>query len=354
MAKLYKRKNSKYYWVRYSLNGIPKFQSTKCTNKYDADLALKTKFIPLEVNAHNRLNILPVKKGLIEALKEFRDHVLVLAYDPTKTKAASTIKRQQRNVDNFLFYLEKYDLTEFHEITEDTIKNYIQNHLIKECKKKPNTVYKDVQICQNFFKWAQKKYYCAEDPTENIKNKKPTTNLPIFLHYEQVIKVFDNAKEPYQSMFRLLYHTGLRIQELLNIEWQDILLEQKKIIIRVREGSKTKRETSIHLNTKAFEVIDNLAEQKGTNTHLFTNKWGNQYAQSKISAYAIRLYKKNGIPTKSPLHIWRHTCASHLAIAGVSLYTIKEILRHKSIKETEIYASLTENAIQKALENLKL
>jgi site-specific recombinase XerD len=354
MAKLYCRKNSKYLWVRYNLNGIPQFESTKCTKWHDADFVLKSKYIPLEVNSYNKMPIIPVKKTLKEALHEYRNNVLVVSHDSIKQKSVGTINRQQRNADNFLFYLEKNNLTEFFEITVESIKDYIQNHLIKECKKKPNTVYKDVQICQNFFRWAKKKFYCREDPTENIRNTKPQSNEPIYLTNEQVKKIFDNAKEPYLSMFRLLYHTGLRIQELLNIEWQDVSIEQRKIIIRVKEGSKTKRETSVSLNSKALEVIKVLAEQKGCNTYLFTNECGNQFAQSKISAYAVRLYKRLNIPTKSPLHIWRHTCASHLVIAGVSLYVVKEILRQKSIRETEIYATLSRPPIENALEKLVL
>lgn len=155
-------------------------------------------------------------------------------------------------------------------------------------------------------------------------------------------------------MFKLLYLTGLRIQELLNTEWHDILLDQKLLIIRVREGNKPKRETFVHLNASAIEILRQMEQKKGENKFLFTNSLGNQYSQSKVSSYAVRLYKKLSIPTEDPLHSWRHTCASHLVMKGVSLYIVKEILRHKSIKETEIYSHLSRESVQNAIENLTL
>ena len=352
MASLFKRKNSKYWWVKWYENGVAQSKSTKCIRKFDAEIVLKTKYIPREVNTFNKSNIMSVKRPLKECLVEYRDSVLIHSHDGIKQKSIGTINRQQTNVNNFLIYLEQKTFTDFEEITEEIIRDYIQAHLIKICQKKPNTVYKDVQIVQNFFKWAVKNHYCSENPTADIKNTKPPPSVPRYFSNEQVESIFANAKEPYLSIFKLLYLTGLRIQELLNVEWSDIDLNQKLIIIRVREGNKPRRETLVHLNISAMEILRQMESVKANNKYLFTNQLGNQYAQGKVSSYSVRLYEKLNISTEDPLHSWRHTCASHLVIKGVSLYIVKEILRHKSIKETEIYAHLSRESVQKAVESL--
>lgn len=353
MAMLYRRENSKFWWVKYYINSIPHYASTKCIKKFDAEIVMKAKYYPLETNSYNKMSVLPIKKPLFECLSEYREF-LKQSHDPTKRKAASTINRQQRNLDNFKEYLKEKNYTEFSEISEDTIRDYVQAYLIIAKKKMPNTVYKDVQIVQNFFKWAMNKAYINIDPTTIIKNKKPKPSNPDYFSHEQVSDILDNAIEPYRSMFKLLYLTGMRIQELLNTEWQDIDLNQKKINVRLRDGNKAKRDTTVYLNVSAIEIIKKMEQEKGENKYLFTNQLGNQYAQGKINSYAVRLYKKLNIPTGSPLHRWRHSTASHLAISGVSLYIIKDILRHRSIKETEIYAHLSQECVQNAIERLSL
>lgn len=360
MASLFKRINPKngklfkYWWVKYSINGKEFRESTRCEKKFDAEQILKAKYIPQEINSFNKINLFIVKKELKKCLVEYRDQVLIHSDDGIKRKSSGTINRQQTNINNFISYVDLQKITKFDNITEDVIRDYIQNHLIKFKKKKENTVYKDVQILKTFFQWAKKKYYCSEDPTENIRNPKPPPTVPRFFSHEEVKKIFNNAKEPYLSMFKLLYLTGLRIQELLNVEWTDVISERKLIIIRVKDGNKPKRETFVHLNESALSVIKEMEKTKGVNKYLFTNQIGNQHKQGKVSSYAVRLYTKLGISPEDPNHSWRHTCASHLVIAGVSLYIVKEILRHKSIKETEIYAHLSRESVQKALELLVL
>lgn len=154
MASLYRRAKSKYWWVKYKLNGIENYASTKCVKKFDAERVLNTKYVPLEVNAYNKKCIFPVHKSLKEALVEFRDTVLIHSHDGIRQKSSGTIDRQQTNLNNFLKYVEKKDYTEFGEISEEGFRDYIQNHLIKEKKKKANSIYKDVQIAVNFFQWA--------------------------------------------------------------------------------------------------------------------------------------------------------------------------------------------------------
>lgn len=349
MAKLYKHPKSKFWWVQYSESGIRRRVSTKCKKVDDAQRALATIYIPLEINTKNKGVIVQVKKRIQDALIEYRDKGLL----QNKRKAASTINRQQRNATNFLVYLEKEDIQFFSEVSEDTINDYIHRYLIFEKKKKDNTVYKDVQIMKTFFKWACEKGYCTVDPAVNVPNKKPAASLPKSLKKEEVEKIFATAGEPYVYIYKLMYYTGLRIQELLNVERDDIEVEKKQITIPIREGNKAKRPTFVKLNQKALEIITFLM-QKQSGRFLFENSNGNQYNQGKIYTYTARLYNRLGISVKSKLHIWRHSTATHMVQAGVPLYDVSKVLRHKSIRETEIYASVSDEAIQAAVEILTL
>ena len=78
MAILYRRENSKFWWVKYYINSIPHYESTKCIKKFDAEIVMKAKYYPLETNSYNKMSVLPIKKPLFECLSEYREFLKCL------------------------------------------------------------------------------------------------------------------------------------------------------------------------------------------------------------------------------------------------------------------------------------
>lgn len=353
MASLYQRKNSKYWWIKYKINGKDFYESTKCTKKFDADIILKKKYLPLETNRYNRMNVLPVKLSLEEALNIFRDNILLLG-DYGRAKGKKSINRDQTNVNNFSSYLQEKGIKDFQDISEETIKDYIQIYSTIKLKKKPNTLNKELRIVKKFFKWAVKNYYINFNPAEQIPNPKADTKAPRYFSKEELNLIFTNAKDPYKDIFKILYLTGLRVGELCNLEWNDYQEEQKKLIVRVKDGNKTKRECIIPLSKSSVTIFNKLFKTRKQNSPLvFANRNLNKPSPNKIYDYLIRLLQRLKI-TNASTHTFRHTCASHLVSDGVSLYIVKELLRHKSIDETQIYAHLSIESTQNAIEKLSL
>lgn len=354
MASLYKRKTSPYWYIKYYQHGKQCYYNTKTKSKTEAQIILKTVINPIELNTRHKSNIFAVAVGLRDAMRDFRENVLILSEQGTKEKAPKSINRDQRNILNFEEYLEAKKITEYSEITEDTIRDYIQVHCIQEKQKKPNTVNKELRIVKKFFNWSVKKGYSQDNPAENLRNPKPSPKAPRFLSEEELERFWTASKEPYRTMTKILYLTGLRIGELLNVETQDIIRHTKQIIIRVKPGNKTKRETIIHCNKSAWKIIEELLsarDKKAPSTYLFYNGNSNKYDVNKVSDYIKKKLGDCNISDAS-VHTFRHTFASHLAIRNVSLYIISKLLRHKSIRETEIYAHLSTQSEREAVELL--
>jgi site-specific recombinase XerD len=120
-----------------------------------------------------------------------------------------------------------------------------------------------------------------------------------------------------------------------------------------KPGNKTKREESIPLNNDAHLILKQRYEANENNCHIFLNGKGNSIDNDNIYRVLIPILTRLNIKDASP-HTFRHSFASHLAIKGVSLYKIKDLLRHASIRETEIYAHLSKKSTEYAVQQLNL
>jgi integrase/recombinase XerD len=346
MASLYRR--GEIYWIKYARGGNTIRESTKCTKKYEADL-VKKKFEGIELNTHNAMSIRQVNEGLFTALDIFRDKITLIGN--RGNKETSSIKREQANINTFKAYLVSKSINDFRHITPDIIQDYIWTYCAVTQNKKPNSIIKEKRTVHKFFRWAIKQHYIYSNPADDIKTPKPLQQPPRYFSQDELTKIFNGAKQPYKDIFSLLYLTGLRIGELLHLEWRDYNKEKKEIVIRVMSGNKTKRETRVPLNKQAVKLLD--AQDRTNSSLIFHTSNNTGFETDKIRVYLMRLLKKlniNGATT----HTFRHTCASHLVQMGVSLYVVRDILRHKSIRETEIYAHLADDTTRKAVDLLTI
>lgn len=154
----------------------------------------------------------------------------------------------------------------------------------------------------------------------------------------------------------LLYDTGARIQEIIDIKIKDIRLDKPSIIILHGKGNKI-RQVPIMSNTKNIlkEYIKKL--QKNNNQFLFESSPNKQFTRKGI-CYIIDKYvyearkTSNIIPEKVHPHMFRHTKAMHLLQSGVNLIYIRDFLGHVDIETTEIYAKYDTETKRKAIENV--
>jgi integrase/recombinase XerD len=191
---------------------------------------------------------------------------------------------------------------------------------------------------------------------EDIKNPKRTKSLPKSLNEKEVqdllkaVSINENdtpfkqrSKRRDKVILTLLYSTGLRISELVNLLKRDIDFDERTI--RVRGKGDKDRIVLFDESTKEL-LLDYLEVDKHNSEYIFINKNGNKltprYVQMMIKKYA----DKAGIKKKVTPHVLRHSFATHLLKNGVDIRVIQQLLGHSSLSTTQIYTSVDMDTIK--------
>jgi len=200
-----------------------------------------------------------------------------------------------------------------------------------------NKNYRHVKVAiRQAFEWE----YCKrfKFPAQ-IREKK----IPRFLTVEQLQKLVAAIDDSEFYDFCLFSgYTGLRSGEILRLEWKNI--DNPKGFIMVSADQKNAIESRIPINTTASAILDRCRKRGHEKVFRFeTLTWVSQ----KFRKYLVKV----GLG-KFRFHDLRHTFASHLAMAGEDIKTIQELMRHKSITSTLVYANLSPEHLRQASEKL--
>lgn len=352
-----KFKRGEVWYVKYK-DQSAKWKNITCGRNASATEAetIRKKYDALELNYRHKAPVRKVESGLREQLELFRDNEIPRS-NTGRPKGKKSIQRYKAIVNNFIRWLDDNNYAKYSDITSTIIKPFFDG--LVDLKRSSSTISKHRQILINFFDWSINQNFCIDNPATSIKNPKRDKKVPRFFSDEELKKIFAAANDQYRNIFKFLYLTGLRIGELGNLEWTDYLEHQKTITLRVIEGNKTKREEVVPLNNDAVKIVEDQKKwkeqfnTKDSHRFIFTNSIGAKLDNANIYRNLLTILKNENILNASP-HTFRHTTASHLVIKGVSLYIVKDILRHASIRETELYSHLIKDPIKKALENLTI
>jgi integrase len=194
-------------------------------------------------------------------------------------------------------------------------------------------------------KWGK---YQGNNPCEFVTRPRVNNQVTEYLNQEQhaslieVLETYPDRMAAYIVKFAML--TGIRRGELLKLKWQDISPEHKTMLLRDPKG---KKDQILPLSKKAYEVLIETPRDIESD-YIFYGKEGNQRTDFKHSWQSIRAAAK--LPSTFRFHGLRHHYASTLVSAGVDLYTVQQLLTHKSNIMTQRYSHLSPNALKNAAE----
>lgn len=197
------------------------------------------------------------------------------------------------------------------------------------------------------------------NPCDSIKSPKLEKHLPKYLTDEEIDRLFDiKLLKPIdyrnKAMLEVLYATGTRISELINLELNQIDFEE--CIIRVT--GKGKKERIIPVGGKALaslkEYIMNYRQfllRYESNNYIFLNKDGKKISRQGFFKILKKLAQNAGINKEISPHTLRHSFATHLLNHGADLRIIQELLGHENLETTEIYSHLSSKKIEDDYKN---
>ena len=218
-------------------------------------------------------------------------------------------------------------------------------------KASQNTIRHELIILSQLWRIAMKYGYAQHNPITEVERPKKVQKAPRFLDKKEIAALLKASNEYERAVWKTYLYTGMRRGELETLEWQDVDFRRSTITVRVRAdfAPKGRRSRGIPMHPKLKPVLKKLP--KRSEQLVFATKHGTRLKH--YDRNFKRACEKAGIEGTS-IHTLRHTCASHLVMAGVDLPTVAKILGHRDIESTMVYAHLTVDHLKAGVERLDL
>ncbi len=248
-----------------------------------------------------------------------------------------------------LLLLKNYTNKDLISLKKEDIKDFLDN---VEATARTKAHY--LTVFNSFYKYLVFMDKIKSNPCDGIKAPKLEKKLPTYLTNEEIAKLFNiRLTKPVdyrnKAILEVMYATGARISEVINLELNQIDFEE--CIIRV--VGKGKKERIIPLDDVAIEALDNYINnyrpfliKNETRNYVFLNKNGEKISRQMIFKILKNLANKVGITKEISPHTLRHSFASNLLNNGADLRVIQELLGHENLETTEIYSHLQNKKIK--------
>ena len=276
---------------------------------------------------------------------------IFLNYIKNKNYSNYTIDSYNKDLDNFYIYL-KQNNTDIKKVNYKFLRGYLTVLYDKKYSKK--TIARNISTLKSFFKYLKKQNIIESNPMNLIKTPKIDKKLPKFLNYddlEKILSIPDTTTflgKRNALILELLYSTGVRVSELVNIKLNDIDLSEEKILI-LGKGNK---ERYVLFGSKAKEkMLDYLKEKTDDSPYLIVNRYGNKITDRGIRKILDSIILEASLSYKISPHTLRHTFATHMLDSGADIEIVKELLGHESLSTTQIYTNVSNDILR---ENYKL
>ena len=177
---------------------------------------------------------------------------------------------------------------------------------------------------------------------EKIPLAKNDGKLPIILSKEEINRMFETTLNiRHRLILMFLYYTGIRLDEIVNLKWEDIDFQRGTIHLKTAKGDK-ERVVFFHEKLKTFIEYFNLKKDG----YVFLSNFGKKYNKRTIQKIVSNAAKKAGISKKVTPHILRHSFATHLLEAGADIRHIQKLLGHSNLQTTQIYTHINKERLK--------
>ncbi len=248
-----------------------------------------------------------------------------------------------------IFLSEEFETSDFKEVQHAHLRNWMVS--LMESGLEPKSVNRKMASVKAFYKFLLAREYVASNPTGRLKSLKVDKKLPSFVRESEMITLLDQiefsrdffgARD--RLILELLYATGIRLTELINLSDPDVNLYQGSIKV-LGKRNKERVIPMAEFIVKSIKEYQQLRNAEfGYCDYLLVTDSGNKLYPMMV----YRIVKKyldqvTTIAKRSP-HVLRHTFATHLLNKGADLNAVKDLLGHTSLAATQVY---THNSMEK-------
>ena len=257
--------------------------------------------------------------------------------------------------DDILEYLDflKLEELEYENIVYEDLRYYLV--YLKDKKKNSNSsIDRKISALRGFYKYLVNLKILEVNPFDIVSGPKKEKKLPRYFEYNELEELFNSVDISIvigrrdRLILELLYATGVRVSEMVEIKVSDIDISNRNINI-IGKGNK---ERIVKFGEYCLDAIndylDNSYNKLNINNinYLFLNSRGSKLTDRGVRYILDNLIKKTSLNKKISPHMLRHSFATHLLNNGADLLTVQKLLGHESIKATQVYTHVSTDRLK--------
>jgi len=291
--------------------------------------------------------------------------------------SSHTVRAYESDIKDFYEYLRNVKILKDEQdfdpkvISHIVIRGYIGKLLERNLEK--TSINRKLSSLRTYFDFLVRENICDENPAKRTLSPKTTYKTADFLSLDDVLYLLDSSekikndgikevskfkialKKRNRAIFEVLYSTGIRVGELVNLDTSDVNFGEKIFYIKgkgqveriVPFGDKCKDAVNSFLNVRAELTKKKKNIQKDDKQAIFLNRHGKRLKTNGVGLILKRFLNEISLHRKVTPHTFRHTAATHLLNSGADMVVVKELLGHKSLATTQKYTHVTIDKLMK-------
>ncbi len=281
-----------------------------------------------------------------QKIQEFLDFLV-----DVKKVSDNTVTSYKHDLSRMWEFFSTQGITGVDKVSTTNINSYIL--FLEKQGKSPASISRNVSSMRTYFHYLHNRGEVATEPTESVKTPKVEKKRPDIATTATITKLLkapqgDSLKSVRdRAMLELLYATGVRVSEMVNLTVNDVNIQMCYIVCKT-----TKKDRIVPFGHKAkTALIKYLTEARPSllheeNTYLFVNCFGKPMSRQGFWKIVKEYAKEVGIEDEISPHTFRHSFGAHLVENGADIKAVQEMMGHMDISSTQIYADLSGNKLR--------
>ena len=265
-----------------------------------------------------------------------------------------TIRNYTTDLLDFFSFLRSQKIGSLHEVDKQVVRDYLSYLLERGFVKV--SIARKLSAIRSFYRYLMREEIVTTSPVADTSSPKLDKRLPDFLSQKEVLELINapDLSTPQgqrdRALLELLYASGLRVSELVNLDIDKVNLDANEI----RVWGKGSRERMVLMGRPAAAALVTYISQGRTillggkkNPALFVNRSGRRLVDRRVQRILEKYSAVAGINRRVHPHMLRHTFATHLLDGGADLRVVQQLLGHADLSTTQIYTHVTKSQARK-------
>ena len=264
--------------------------------------------------------------------------------------ADNSIESYQRDIKHYTQFLEKEKINDWNEIDRYVIVLFLQR--LKESGKSDNSIIRMTSSLRQFHQFMRQEKFTIKDVMQSVDTPKKAETLPKVMSMKEVDKLLETPDTETEiglrdrAILEVMYATGLRISELINLKMNELHLTMG-FIQTIGKGNK---ERILPIGGMAIQYLNEYLEDSRPifesrsaeeSPYVFLNSRGKGLSRQGVWKNIKKTVQLAGIKQNVTPHMIRHSFATHLLENGADLRIVQELFGHSDISTTQIYTHIT-------------